>query len=129
MRPVKHSVAVMILRENQVLAIRRPEDDDELPGVWGLPAGSARGAETVEQVITRIGQDKLGVRLTPIRRVSSGAQDRANYRLEMELWEVSMQGMPTYPEWQWASWDRLVPGKTAGSLCCELALKNKSRVS
>ena len=129
MRRVKHSVAVMILHEDEVLAIRRPADDDELPGVWGLPAGTARGAETVKEVITRIGRDKLGVRLTPVRRVASGVQDRAAYRLEMELWEVSMDGIPNYPEWQWAALDLLRPGRALGSLCCDLALKSKSRVS
>jgi 8-oxo-dGTP diphosphatase len=129
MRRVKHSIAVMIHRENQILTILRPEDDDELPGIWGLPAGTARGAETVEDVITRIGRDKLGVRLTPVRRVATGAQDRAAYRLEMELWEVSMDGTPTYPEWQWATLDLLRPGRALGSLCCDLALKSKSRVS
>lgn len=129
MGSVKHSVAVMILRENEILAIRRPDDDDELPGIWGLPAGTARGAETVEDLITRIGRDKLGVRLTPVRRVASGVQDRAAYRLEMELWEVSMDGIPSYPEWQWATVDLLRPGQALGSLCCDLALKSKSRVS
>src|SRR5262245_29606284 len=129
MHRVKHSVAVMILRENEILAIRRPLDDDELPGIWGLPAGTARGTETVDEVITRIGRDKLGVRLTPVRRVASGVQDRSAYRLEMELWEVQMEGIPSYPEWQWAALDLLRPGKALGSLCCDLALKSKSHVS
>jgi hypothetical protein len=61
--------------------------------------------------------------------VAAGTQDRAKYRLEMELWEVSMEGIPTYAEWQWGPWELLGPGMAAGSLCCELALKGKSRVS
>ena len=44
MLPVKHSVAVMVVRGDEILVIRRPPDDDELPGVWGLPAGTIRGA-------------------------------------------------------------------------------------
>ena len=36
--PVKHSVAVMIFNGDEVLSVRRPDDDDELPGVWGLQA-------------------------------------------------------------------------------------------
>ncbi|PYS35639.1 MAG: DNA mismatch repair protein MutT, partial [Acidobacteria bacterium] len=67
MLPLKHSVAVMIVRRDQILAVRRPEDDDELPGIWGLPAATLRGGETVEDVIARIGRDKLGVKLTPVR--------------------------------------------------------------
>ena len=129
MRPIKHSVAVVISNGNQTLAVRRAENDDELPGIWGLPAGTCRGAETIQDVIRRIGRDKLGVKLTPIRKLAAGGQDRPAYCLEMELWEVSMDGMPTYPEWRWSSVDVFVPGAAAGSLCCELALKSKSRVS
>ena len=127
--PVKHSVAVVIVSGNLVLAIRRPDNDDELPGIWGLPAGTRRGDESVEDVIRRIGRDKLGVQLTPVRKLAFGAQDRAKYRLEMELWEVLMKGNPVYREWQWAATDLLRLGAASGSLCCELAIKSKSRVS
>jgi len=129
MLPVKHSIAVIVFRGDQVLAIRRPDNDDELPGIWGLPAGTLRTTERVEELIKRIGREKLGVRLTPVRHVGSGTQNRSSYRLEMELWEAVMDGTPTYPDWQWASVDVLQPGMAAGSLCCELAIKNKSRAS
>ena len=127
--PIKHSVAVMIFNGDQVLAIRRPDDDDELPGIWGLPAGTCRGTEGVENVIQRIGRDKLGVTLQPVRRLSSGVQDRPAYRLEMELWEATMDGVPAHREWQWAEMDLFKPGAEKGSLCCSLAIKSKSRVS
>jgi hypothetical protein len=127
--PVKHSVAVMVIRGLQILAIRRSESDDELPGIWGLPAGTRRDRETAEDVIVRIGRDKLGVRFSPVRKIASGSQSRANYQLEMELWEASMDGQPAYPEWQWAPVELLRAGAAAGSLCCELGIKNKSRVS
>ena len=120
--PVKHSVAVVIFNRDQILAIRRADGDDELPGIWGLPAGTKRGAETLEDVIKRIGRDKLRVQLTPIRKLASGSQDRPKYRLEMELWEASMEGSPSYPQWQWASADLLEAGAASGSLCCQLAL-------
>ena len=119
----------MILHDDRILCTRRPVDDDELPGIWGLPAGTIRGTETVQDVIARIGRDKLGVKLLPVRRLTFGVQDRPNYRLEMELWEASMEGTPTYPEWQWGSVDLLRPGMVAGSLCCELGIQSKSRVS
>ena len=125
---IKHSVAVMIFREAQILAVRRPDDDDELPGIWGLPAGTCRGTETVEDVIHRIGRDKLGVTLKGVRKLSSGTQDRPDYRLEMELWEAAMEGIPTHQEWQWANQDLLESGAKKGSLCCALGINNKSRV-
>jgi len=127
--PIKHSVAVMIFRGDQILAVRRPDDDEELPGIWGLPAGTCRGTESIEDVIRRIGHDKLGVTLSPTRKLSSGTQDRTTYRLEMELWEATMEGIPTHPQWQWSGLDLLNPGAANGSLCCALAIKSKSRVS
>jgi len=128
-RRIKHSVAVAIFKEGKILATYRPEDDDELPGIWGLPAGTCRGTEGPEDVIRRIGREKLGVVLQPIRRLGSGDQDRPDYKLEMELWEASMNGEPNHPNWKWAGLEALGPGAAKGSLCCTLALKHKSRVS
>ena len=122
-RPVKHSVAVLICNGDRILAIRRPDDDDELPGIWGLPAGTCREGETIPDVIHRIGRDKLGTRLTPVRSLNSGMQERTNYRLEMELWEATAEGLPTARQWQWATPEVLQPGAASGSLCCELALR------
>lgn len=126
--PIKHSVAVLIFRGDQILLVRRPDDDDELPGIWGLPAGTCRGTERTEDVIRRIGRDKLGVTLSAARQLSSGTQERPAYRLEMELWEATMEGIPTLSEWQWSGFDLLKPGAAKGSLCCTLAIKSKGRV-
>jgi hypothetical protein len=127
--PIKHSVAVMIFRGDQILAVRRPDDDDELPGIWGLPAGTCRGTESTEDVIRRIGRDKLGVTLSAARQLSFGTQDRPTYSLEMELWEATMEGIPTRSQWQWSGLDLLKPGAGKGSLCCALAINSKGRVS
>ena len=121
---IKHSIAVMIFKEDKILATYRPEDDDELPGIWGLPAGTCRGTEGPEDVIRRIGRDKLGVLLQPVRLLVSGEQDRPAYKLEMGLWEASMEGEPTYPKWKWAGLESLAAGAAKGSLCCTLALKH-----
>ena len=121
--PVKRSVAVLIRKEDRILSTRRADDDDELPGVWGLPAGSYRGLESLEDLVTRIGRDKLGVPLIPIRKLTQGIQVRERYRLEMELWEAEMAGEPQHPAWQWAEAEVLQPGKLQGSLCCSLALQ------
>jgi len=132
-KSIKHSIAVLIRRDDLILTVRRPDDDDELPGVRGLPAGSFRNSESVEDLIARIGQQKLGVVLTPVRKLAEGTQDRSAYRLQMELWEAAMEGTPNR-EFQWSTEEVLLPGKDQGSLCCELALrldaaKGKSRLS
>jgi 8-oxo-dGTP pyrophosphatase MutT (NUDIX family) len=127
--PVKHSVAVMIFNGDRVLSIRRSAGDDELPGIWGLPAGTFRDGETIADLITRIGRDKLGVELEPVRKLNSGRQLRSHYLLEMDLWEAAMKGSPVHPEWRWAAIESLQPGAEAGSLCCKLAVQKESRVS
>jgi ADP-ribose pyrophosphatase YjhB (NUDIX family) len=130
--PVKHSVAVAIYNDDSgdsVLSVRRPDDDDELPGIWGLPAGTLHPSETIEDLVIRIGRDKLGATLTPVRKIASGKQIRQHYLLDLELWEASMEGTPSHSEWRWAPIDSLRPGAAAGSLCCELAIKSKGRVS
>lgn len=126
---VKRSIAVAIFNEGKILATYRPEDDDEFSGIWGLPAGTCRGPEGPEDVVRRIGREKLGVVLRPVRLLISGDQDRPDYKLEMGLWEASMDGEPTHPKWMWAGLESLAPGAAKGSLCCTLALKHKSRVS
>jgi ADP-ribose pyrophosphatase YjhB (NUDIX family) len=121
--PLKKSVAILVRNGDRFLSTRRSDTDDELPGVWGLPAGSYRGSETLEELVARIGRDKLAVTLTPIGRLAHGRQVRPQYILDMELWEAETSGEPRHPEWQWATADILEAGKFQGSLCCRLALE------
>src|SRR5215212_4625965 len=97
--PLKYSISVLIRNGDLILSTRRPDNDDELPGIWGLPAGSFREGETVEGLIRRIGTDKLGVTLVPVRKLADGGLRRERYRLEMELWEAEMTGIPVKAEW------------------------------
>jgi ADP-ribose pyrophosphatase YjhB (NUDIX family) len=122
--PTKRSVAVLIRNGDRILSTRRADDDDELPGVWGLPAGSYRGAESLRDLVARIGKDKLGVTLHPVQKIAQGKQQREGYLLDMELWEAEMSGVPRHPAWQWATTEILEPGKVQGSLCCRLALES-----
>ena len=118
----KHSVAVLVRRGGRLLSLRRPDDDDELPGIWGLPAGSFRTGETRAVLVRRIGDHKLGVELEVGPVLASDRQIRAAYILEMDLVEARMNGTPTRGEWTWAGPEILEPGRKDGSLCCELAL-------
>ena len=120
--PTKRSVAVLIRNGNLILSTRRADNDDEFPGVWGLPAGSYRGSETLEELVARIGRDKLGVKLISRRKLGGGMQEREKYTLDMEIWEAEMSGVPRHPAWTWAAPDILQPGNAKGSLCCSLAL-------
>ena len=121
--PIKRSVAVLIRSEEHILSTRRPDNDEELPGVWGLPAGSYRGTESLEELVRRIGQEKLGVLLIPIRKLAQGMQIRERYTLDMELWEAEMSGTPKHSAWRWAVAQTPHNGESQGSLCCRLALE------
>jgi 8-oxo-dGTP diphosphatase len=121
--PVKRSVAVLIRNGDAFLSTRRADDDDEFPGVWGLPAGSYRSGESLEQLVTRIGKEKLGVTLIPVRQIAAGRQRRERYVLEMELWEAELSGVLRHPAFQWATTNILEPGVAQGSLCCRLAVQ------
>ena len=79
--------------------------------------------ESLTDLIRRIGRDKLGVGLKPIRVLTRGRQVRAKYVLEMELVEGGMNGVPTHSKWLWSPPDGLREGQRRGSLCCDLALK------
>lgn len=116
------------------LVVRRPDDDEDLPGVWGLPAGTSAPHESEEDLVRRIGREKLGVRLEPGARVASGSTERPGYTLEMDLWTARLgsggvdlgRGPETttrYSDWKWDGPLALEDGARAGSLCCRLGLE------
>ena len=71
--------------------MRRPEDDESLPGVWGLPAASLAEGETEEDAVRRAGRDKLGVEARPVHRVGSDGT--------MTDWQVEIaEGEPSVPQ-------------------------------
>jgi ADP-ribose pyrophosphatase YjhB (NUDIX family) len=115
------------------LLVRRPDDDPDLPGVWGLPAGSHADGELDEALVRRIGREKLGVETEDLGRLSAGHVDRAGYRLEMRLHAARIvageprvpqpvPGVTQYSGWDWKPPVELRAGADRGSLCCRLAL-------
>ena len=115
------------------LLVRRPADDPNLPGVWGLPAGSHAEGETDEALVRRIGREKLGVETADLGRLGEGQLDRPGYRLEMRLHAArlvagvprvpqSVPGITQYSDWGWKPPAELRDGADRGSLCCRLAL-------
>lgn len=119
------------------LLVRRPDDDEDLPGVWGLPAGTRRSEETDADLVRRIGRDKLGVAVEPEVPVAGGSAERPAYRLEMRLWTATIVGgEPTvdvaasdaspvtrYTSWRWGDASDLGEGAARGSLCCRLGME------
>lgn len=134
---LKRSVSVLVGSPDGtgLLAVRRPEDDEELPGVWGLPAATLRDGESWRKAAERVGREKLGVRLEPGEVVREGEAPREDYRLRMRLFEAEItegepevpqpaEGVTQYVDWTWAPPERLRPAAVRGSLCSRLCLEH-----
>ncbi|MEX1253132.1 MAG: NUDIX domain-containing protein [Dehalococcoidia bacterium] len=137
MPEARRAIAVVVRREDgRVLAVRRPnEPGEELPGVWGLPATTLGGGESHEDAVRRVGREKLGVELTPVRALTEGEQQRPDYTLHMTVYEASMAGEPSasggpsrtadasstlYDGLDWLPDAAFQEAADAGSLCCAL---------
>lgn len=120
-----------------VLSVRRPDDDEELPGVWGLPATTVRKGESDPEAARRLGETKLGSALTLRNLLADGTQNRPEHKLSMRLYSGTMTnsepalpstgdaaGVTYYADWRWAPMSLLVEGADQGSLCCALALRS-----
>ena len=139
-RPMKQSVSIVIRNPadpTQVLTVLRPPNDEDLPNVWGLPAGTLRPGESWAEAVRRVGLEKLGVQLKVGDELQRGDTERRNYRLEMRLYEAGIEkGHPFVPQpdlehtqyvkWKWGTGEDLQPAAQRGSLCCRLYLKAAS---
>lgn len=139
-KPIKRSVSLAIFKKdapNKLLLVKRPEDDADLPGLWGLPAASCRPGESLSDVAERIGHEKLGTKLTLGKLLRKGTQDRDDYILEMGLYLASLDGEPSLPktspegasttlydDWRWGTQKALEPSADKGSLCSQLLLEH-----
>jgi ADP-ribose pyrophosphatase YjhB (NUDIX family) len=140
-KPIRCSVAAVVRRqgEDRFLAVRRPIDDDKLPGVWGLPAVTLRPGELPEDGLRRLGHEKLGVRLEPFRFVGIRASDRGAYELIlMNIEATVVEGEPDvyaattmatrYVDQKWArELGILTEAAEMGSLCCRILLEAAER--
>lgn len=133
-KPMKYAVSFVIPHDggDRFLIVKRPEDDEDLPGYWGLPASSVTQGETYTDAVERAGKEKLGVTLEVTGFVGRGNIERDSYLLHMELFETGiMVGTPRVPqngdgtqyvEWRWGATTDLEEAARHGSLCCNLYL-------
>lgn len=134
---VKHSVALVIRHPTapqRILLVRRPLDDEDLPGAWGLPAASLRANESWTDAVERSANDKLGVRVAPGALLNEGRTPRPGYELYMRLYAAQLlkgepdlhqpeRGVTRYIDWRWGEAAELVPAAQRGSLCSRLYLE------
>lgn len=139
-KPLERAVSVAVFREgrSEVLTVRRPEDDEELAGLWGLPAATLGEGEAWSEAVARTGRQKLGVDLGSEFLLAEGEQDRGDRRLRMRLYRAEVvEGEPVVPQpaggvtqyttWEWAPPERLAESARRGSLCSRLCLEALER--
>ncbi len=115
----------MVESPDGVLLVRRPEDDESLPGVWGLPAATLAERESERDAVRRAGREKLGVEVRPLEPLGD--------ELTMTGWRVEIvAGRPSVPqpgpntqytELRWGEPAELVPAARQGSLCSRVLLR------
>jgi 8-oxo-dGTP pyrophosphatase MutT (NUDIX family) len=125
LRSRKRSISLVIESPEGVLLVRRPDDDESLPGVWGLPAASLAGDESEEDAVRRAGREKLGVEVSPLQAIGTDGG--------MTGWEASIvSGRPSVPQpgpntqyaqLRWGHPRELVPAARQGSLCSRVLLR------
>lgn len=100
-KPVKHSVAVVVREPSGAfLVVRRPDDpEDPLAGAWGLPAVTLADGEDERAAVVRAGRVKLGVELAPGARIGEKTADRGGYLLRLADYEATVRdGVPAVPQ-------------------------------
>ncbi len=132
MKPVRVSVFAVIETKEKILAVQRPENDEHLPGMWGLPATTLDEHESIEDGLHRLGREKLNVDLAPTDFIARGDQEREAYILHGEEYRCTItNGVPSvandapgtqYTNWQWAQPEILEEIAQHGSLCTQLYL-------
>jgi len=121
----KRSISLVIESPDGVLLVRRPHDDESLPGVWGLPAASLLGDESEEDAVRRAGREKLGVEVAPLQPIGNdGAMTDWEARIVDGRPSVPQPGPNTqYAQLRWGDPRDLVPAARQGSLCSRVLLR------
>ena len=135
----KQSVALVIWDRSKknVLIVRRPLDDENLPGMWGFPAASKENSEEDWEVVAhRAALTKLGVKVRPIKCLGEDVVDRGLFILRLRDYEVeitdgspkvpqNVKGVTQYMEMKYTnSLDEMIKSAQAKSLCTRIFLKS-----
>jgi 8-oxo-dGTP diphosphatase len=121
----KRSVSLVIDGPEGLLLVRRPEDDPDLPGVWGLPAATCAEGESEEDAVRRAGREKLGVEVDPLHSIGSDGP-MTDWAARIVWGEPSVpQHAPNtqYAAMRWGAPSELVPAARQGSLCSRVLLR------
>ena len=121
----KRSVSLVVEGTDGLLLVRRPDDDESLPGVWGLPAASRAKGESEQDAVRRAGVEKLGVQVRPLHPLGEELT-MTDWLVEIVAGEPSVpQAGPNtqYAELRWGELAELAPAARQGSLCSRVLLR------
>ncbi len=136
----KFSIAVALINpvnNIEVLAVKRPENDDALPNVWGLPAITPKSGELPEAAVRRLGLEKLSADIVAKSLIGVRDIERVGYKLIlMDLEALLVDGVPTvenaqsdgtvYSDLLWTSdYSIFLEAARKGSLCSRIFLESK----
>lgn len=137
-KEVKYAIFYVIKNpenSSEILIVKRPKDDNNLPNMWGIPAGSVKENETYEEALIKAGKNKLGVKLKVGKLIGRGNLDRGDYILHGEEYEAEIiSGTPCVPQensegtqyqdWKYGNYEDLIEMASKHSLCCNLYFKH-----
>jgi 8-oxo-dGTP diphosphatase len=90
-KQIKYVVAIVLKNKNnpdEFLIVKRPDDDPDLGGEWGLPAATMKPGELPEQAAKRICKEKLNCEAETTRFLGIMFQKRNSY--DIFLMDVDM---------------------------------------
>jgi len=140
MKPTKFAIAVALINPNnasEVLAVKRPANDDSLPNVWGLPAIVPKDGELPEDAVKRLGVEKLATEIEATSYIGIKRSDRNTYELILMDIETELKGVEPsvkdatttgtkYVDQQWTSdYSIFKEAAIKGSLCSRIFLESK----
>lgn len=59
----KICMCAVLKHEDKFLVLKRPEDDEDMPGVWEFPSGNAETGENLQDALIREVWEETGVEL------------------------------------------------------------------
>lgn len=57
----RNNSALIVNPKNQILIIKRSDNDDSMPGVWELPSGGIEENESIEESVLREVKEEVGI--------------------------------------------------------------------
>lgn len=140
-KPIRTAIAIVLrssIKPSRFLTVKRPDEDADLPGNWGLPATTLHLGELPEDAARRVCREKLGCEGVPIRLIGTMFQKRNAYDLVFMDMEVLLTGdkqpdftaahtnSTVYVDQAWTNdVSRLIPAARHGSCCSTIFLTDQ----